>query len=79
VVKRVGDLVTLRRAFWDGPEPRPGDELRTSTGRRYLIRQIRGRALDCVVVPLDAELAGQVFWWRWSPRRPRERASGAGE
>jgi hypothetical protein len=68
-MRQVGDHLTLRRAFWDGPEPRLGDELRTATGRRYLIRTVRGRALECVVVPIDAEIAGRVFWWRWSVRR----------
>ena len=72
--RRVGEQVRLRRLWWDGPEPTAGDELRTRSGRRYLVCEVRGKTIVCRVLPLDAEqLAGRVWHWEWA-NRTRKRA-----
>lgn len=59
---QVGDAVKLRRDF--GPEIRVGDVLQTRTGRQYLVREVRGRVLHCVVVKgMQASMQ-----WTWSKR-----------
>lgn len=72
-MKAIGDVVKLRKLFWlkTLPDPRPGDGLRTRTGRLYVIRRVRGRELECVVAPPDAVVPGLTFDWRWSSRRRR--------
>lgn len=67
-MKAIGDEVRLTRLWWNAPEPRSGDALRTRTGRMYLIRAVRGRSLACVVVPPDAVVRGRVFEWKWGKR-----------
>jgi hypothetical protein len=80
VPKLVGDRVRLRALWWDGPLPRAGDMLETSTGRRYLIQQVGSTApsftLHCVVVPDDCALppGHKLFRWTWTRkalRRPK--------
>lgn len=71
-VKRAFDPVKLTRHWWDGPEPVPGDALRTRTGRTYLIQRVVGRILHCVVLPKsDSSVPGRVFEWIWSSRNRR--------
>lgn len=67
--KPLWSTVTLRYTSWDGPEPQPGDVLQTSTGRRYEIREVRGKQLLCQVIPADTVVEGRLFWWRWNGRR----------
>lgn len=73
-MKRPWDLVRLRRLWWDGPEPAPGDELQTRSGRRYLILDVLGATLVCVVLPPEAERTEQqTFEWQWASRNRRQR------
>lgn len=79
--KLPGDEVKLRALHWDGPDPLPGDRLRTSTGRQYLIERIGKRrptnafTIVCRVLPEGYDLQhGVVFTWTWtrkSMRRPK--------
>jgi hypothetical protein len=79
-MRQPGDQVRLRRLFWDGPEPVTGDLLVTRSGRRkYVVLEVRGPLLDCVVVGADARPEGtaNVFEWTWSRRsRAAERGRG---
>lgn len=70
-MKRIGEPVVLRRIWWNGPEPVSGDTLRTRTGRRYLILEVEGKRLDCVVIAPDHVSAeGSLeFNWTWGQRR----------
>lgn len=62
--------VTLRYQFWEGPKPKAGDGLKTNTGRTYEILKVRGRQLDCLVVPSDSRIEGTTFRWLWiSPKK----------
>lgn len=65
------DPVTLTRSWWHGPEPKRGDGLRTRTGRRYVILAVRGKRLDCMVIPPEETIDGMMFDWSWGPRRRR--------
>jgi hypothetical protein len=66
---RVGDFVTLTlRSYEPGCKPEAADILRTKSGRSYLILSVRGRRLECVVVPPDAVTSGSVYEWRWAAR-----------
>ncbi len=56
------------RCMW-GDVPEPGDELRFRTGRRYQVIGVRGRALQCLVLPVDAPVQGRVLAWQWATRR----------
>lgn len=67
-MKTAWDRVKLRVNFWEGDGPVGGDELRTRTGRRYQIVSVKGRTLDCLVLPVDAEVQGRVFCWEWGTR-----------
>ena len=69
-MKGKGENVILRWAFWHGPAAQPGDTLRTRTGRRYLILDVQGRRLDCVVLGPDEVITGGIeFIWTWSKRK----------
>lgn len=58
--------------FWHGPAPVPGDELKTSTGRRYLIQSYDGKRIKGVVLPKDAPITdGRVFDWVWGSRKTK--------
>jgi hypothetical protein len=59
--------VKLRCCWGDVPEP--GDELRFNTGRRYQVIGVRGRALQCLVLPPEAAVQGRVIEWRWAGRK----------
>lgn len=90
-MKRVGDVVKLRALTWDGPAPRPGDMLKTATGREYLITRttLDARASEysafsifAVVMPSRlpaAELPPgcRLFRWTWARRLRRARLPGA--
>jgi hypothetical protein len=45
------------------------------TGRLYQVIGVRGKQLQCLVLPpealADAEPGTPVWSWRWTPRRPR--------
>ena len=59
------------RVSW-GEIPDAGDELViTSTGRRYQVLGVRGRSLQCLVLPPDAptDAEGRVWQWQWARRR----------
>lgn len=47
-MKAVGDEATIR--WVDDPPPSKGDVLETSTGRQYLVVEVRGRKVTCIVV-----------------------------
>lgn len=48
--------------------PETGDELRFPTGRRYQVIGVRGRALQCLVLPADAAVQGRVLPWQWASK-----------
>lgn len=53
-----------------GPIPDVGDELRMfTTGRRYQVLGVRGRAMTCIVLPENAEAQGRVWDWFWTARQ----------
>jgi hypothetical protein len=60
--------VQLRVSGWRGPPAVGGDELRTGTGRRYQIVEVKPKALVCLVLPADAPVQGRVFDWVWDRR-----------
>ncbi len=70
-MKRAWDPVTLTRIWWDGPEPRPGDGLVTKTGRKYLILEVKGKRLHCMVLPKEETIDGRTFEWTWAERKRR--------
>jgi len=59
--------VKLRVCWGDVPEV--GDELRFKTGRRYQVIGVKGRGLQCLVLPPDAPVQGRVLEWEWASRR----------
>lgn len=61
----VGDEVKLRRDY--GPPIVPGDVLQTRTGRQYLVREVQGRRLHCVIV----QGMTKTMDWNWTPRGRR--------
>jgi hypothetical protein len=69
----VGDSVVLTCMWSDGDPPEPGDILETRTGRRYLILEVRGRRLACVVVDGQATTTGRILTWAWAGRQRRPR------
>ena len=70
-MKQAWDETKLTRLWWDGQEPVAGDGLRTGTGRTYLILEVRGRTLRCLVLPKGEPIKGTVFGWAWARRRRR--------
>lgn len=59
----------VRLRVTSGPIPDVGDELRMmTTGRRYQVIGVRGRAMQCLVLPADAAVQGPVWDWQWTPR-----------
>lgn len=62
--------VKLRVSFGEVPEF--SDILVMSTGRRYQVVGVRGRALDCIVLPPEApDGNARIWWWQWSKRKRR--------
>lgn len=55
------------RCLW-GDVPEVGDELRFESGRRYQVLGVRGRALQCLVLPADAAVQGRVLPWHWASK-----------
>lgn len=55
------------RCCW-GDVPDVGDELHFKTGRRYQVIGVKGRALQCLVLPADAPVQGRVLAWQWASR-----------
>lgn len=45
--------------------PETGDELRFTSGRRYQVLGIRGRALQCIILPPEAPVQGRVIFSVW--------------
>lgn len=66
--KPLNSIVKLHRAWWDAKEPESGDHLVTKKGRRYLILNVRGKALTCQVVAPTERTEGAEFLWAWSSR-----------
>jgi hypothetical protein len=76
LVRQAGEEVKLRLAW--GLPPDAGDELRTISGRRYLVTKVKGKTLTCYVLPRDAPpVPGKVIQWQWASSGPRP--SGARE
>lgn len=68
LARSVGEQVKLRMDF--GDKPAPGDELRTLSGRRYLVTALRGRTITAMVLPADAPpVPGRLLTWQWSKRK----------
>jgi hypothetical protein len=92
-MKRAGDRVKLRALFWDGPPPRPGDMLKTATGRLYLIDSTTFEArrsssssfgITAVVMPNDGigdaavfPTGTRIFRWTWKTRYRHKGKPGA--
>ncbi len=87
-MKQAGELAVLRALWWYSPErPVPGDVLRTGTGRRYMVLEVRDQAngrpeMHCVVLTPRAgvpgledppTLTGRVWHWSWAKRGQRQR------
>jgi hypothetical protein len=67
-LKPVGSLVTLTLARADD-EVQAGDDLVTSTGRRYRVLEREKKRLTCLVVPSDdAPTTGTERTWTWAWR-----------
>lgn len=49
--------------------PEIGDEMRFESGRRYQVIGVRGRSLQCLVLPQDAPIQGRVLLSQWMGRR----------
>lgn len=62
--------VKLRVSFGDVPDF--GDILQMRTGRRYQVIGVRGRQLQCLVLPVDADTGdARVLEWQWASRDHR--------
>lgn len=60
--------VKLRVSHGDVPEF--GDILVLRSGRRYQVIGVRGRGLDCIVLPPEAPFGdARVLSWQWTPRQ----------
>lgn len=61
------EAVTLRLAW--GDPPNAGDILRMQSGRQYGVLGVRGKRMDCVILPEDARpVNGEVLPWIWEHR-----------
>ena len=68
--RRPGAGVKLTVAWGDTPEV--GSELRTPSGRRYLVTRIGGKkTLHCVVLGKDSPPGDPVLAWTWAARKKR--------
>lgn len=77
LVKSVGEHVKLRLDF--GKAPAAGDELRTPTGRRYLVTSFHGKTISAIVLPADAPpVPGRLLTWWWSSRQRRSPSNRRG-
>lgn len=72
-MKQAWDRTKLSVLFWEGQPAQAGDGLETTTGRRYLIIAVRGRILECLVLPKGEPAPGTIFQWRWAKRARRIR------
>lgn len=54
-----------------GEIPDIGVELRTPSGRRYQVINVRGKTLHCIVLPPEASVDGPVIEWTWTARNKR--------
>jgi hypothetical protein len=64
------DQVKLRVRWWRDGTPEPNDELRTSTGRRYLILSCTEKQIIALVLQKDAAPTdGKVWCWEWGKRK----------
>lgn len=57
---------------WFGANPaQPGDGFITTTGRKYLILEIRNKVHKCMVLPPDELIEGK--WWQltWNSRKKK--------
>lgn len=71
LVRKVGEAVKLRVAW--GDVPLAGDGLWLRSGRRYLVREVRGKTLHCTVLPplpepVELPKGGRWISWAWAPR-----------
>lgn len=55
-----------------GAAPEVGTELRTDSGRRYLLTRVGGsKTLHCVVLGPHTPVQGPVCLWEWTARNKR--------
>jgi hypothetical protein len=59
LVKAPGERVRLRLDFGDAPAP--GDELRTASGRRYLVTGFKDGRITAFVLPRDAPIRPRAY------------------
>lgn len=68
-MKQAWDQVKLRVQWWHGDRPIVGDELKTASGRRYLILGVTEKQIAALVLPQDEPVKGRVFLWTWGSRK----------
>jgi len=68
-MKQIGEKVKLRLAWGESPEA--FDLLETRAGRRYLVLEVRGKTVECLVVGPDAMTTGRRWDWQWETRKRR--------
>lgn len=68
-MKQAWDRVKLRVLWHEGEPPTEGDELRTATGRRYLILSVTEKQITALVLPKGEPITGRVFRWEWGGRK----------
>jgi len=68
---RVGDEVTLRCVH--PPVPKVSDVLETESGRQYLVTEVHGKQLTCLVVRKNnsrPRALQPTMKWEWAKRKP---------
>lgn len=67
-MKQAWDQVKLRVLWTEGEPPSEGDELCTTTGRRYLVLSCTEKQIIALVLPQNEPVTGRVFRWKWGAR-----------
>lgn len=77
-MKPIGAMVTIRMRDWD-EDPSPGDYLRTTTGRLYLVDAVVGPTIAATVMAKDTpiEQGARVFDFYWVSRDKKQRRGRA--
>lgn len=69
-MKRAWDRVKLRVLWHEDGTPEAGDEMHTSTGRRYLVLACTEKQITALVLPKDEPLTEQRVWrWAWGVKQ----------
>jgi hypothetical protein len=69
-MKQPWDQVKLRVLWHEGGMPEAGDELHTTTGRRYLILSCTEKQIKALVLPKDEPpTQARAWFWTWGKRK----------